>query len=53
MSFEEHLDMVNLLKDDKLAEALVVLDQHIDRTKTTYSNEIEDIAAADSVRGTQ
>ena len=48
MSFAEHRDIVDLLNDGNLAEALVVLDRHIDRTKTTYSNEIEDIAAADS-----
>jgi DNA-binding GntR family transcriptional regulator len=47
MSYQEHQLMHDLLSADKVAEGLAVLDRHIDRTKTTYSNTIEDIAAAD------
>lgn len=47
MSFDEHVDMVDLLARGEVNEAIAVLDRHIARTRTTYSNEIEDIAAAD------
>jgi DNA-binding GntR family transcriptional regulator len=47
MSFQEHQLMHRLLSGGKVGEGLDVLDRHIDRTKTTYSNTIEDIAAAD------
>jgi DNA-binding GntR family transcriptional regulator len=47
MSFEEHGRMVELLRSGDVAGTLLLLDQHIDRTKSTYSNEIEDIAASD------
>jgi DNA-binding GntR family transcriptional regulator len=46
-SFLEHKEIVALLEDSNLSKALNVLDQHIDRTKSTYGAEIEDIAAAD------
>lgn len=46
-SFAEHRDIVERLKRGKVKEALGVLDVHIDRTKTTYSAEIQDIAEAD------
>jgi DNA-binding GntR family transcriptional regulator len=46
-SFEEHLLMVEALRTGDIRSAERILDQHIDRTRTTYSSEIEDIAAAD------
>lgn len=46
-SFEEHVEMIRLLEDSKIDEALSVLEQHIGRTSATYSESIDDIAAAD------
>ncbi|MFO1151734.1 MAG: GntR family transcriptional regulator [Alsobacter sp.] len=46
-SFEEHLLMVEALDKGEIRSAEKILDKHIDRTRTTYSSEIEDIAAAD------
>jgi DNA-binding GntR family transcriptional regulator len=46
-SFEEHEEMLALLGAGDLSTGLAVLDRHIDRTKSTYAAEIEDIAAAD------
>ena len=46
-SYEEHQRMLHLLRDGQLESALAVLDTHIARTKTTYANGVEDIAAAD------
>jgi DNA-binding GntR family transcriptional regulator len=47
-SFEEHVEMLGLVEARDLPSALAVLDRHIDRTKSTYAAEIEDIAAADA-----
>jgi DNA-binding GntR family transcriptional regulator len=47
-SFAEHQEMAELLRRGGLEEALLVLDTHIGRTKTTYAAGIEDIAAADA-----
>jgi DNA-binding GntR family transcriptional regulator len=47
MSYVEHCQLSDLLADGQLSRALDVLDVHIDRTKSTYSAEIEDIAMAD------
>lgn len=49
MSYQEHKLMVEKLAAGDLAGSLAVLDQHIDRTKMTYSSTIEDIAAADRI----
>jgi DNA-binding GntR family transcriptional regulator len=46
-SFAEHVAMVDDIGKGKTAAALSVLRSHIDRTKTTYSTEVDDIAAAD------
>jgi DNA-binding GntR family transcriptional regulator len=46
-SFEEHLLMVDALARGEIRSAERILDRHIDRTRTSYSSEIEDIAAAD------
>ena len=53
MSFQEHKQMVEKLSAGDVAGSLAVLDRHIDRTKTTYSNTIEDIAAADRMTAGQ
>lgn len=47
MSFAEHRQIADLLEKDDLESVLGVLDVHISRTATTYSAEIDDIAAAD------
>lgn len=47
-SFEEHVEMLDLVRARDLDKALVVLDRHIDRTKSTYTDEVADIAEADS-----
>ncbi|HUG63244.1 MAG TPA: GntR family transcriptional regulator [Methylomirabilota bacterium] len=49
-SYDEHVEMLKLLRAGDNASALAVLDRHIDRTKSTYAEEIEDIAAADGLR---
>lgn len=46
-SFHEHRIILDLLGNGDVAASLDVLDQHIDRTKRTYSSTIDDIAAAD------
>lgn len=46
-SFHEHKVILDLLGKGDVAASLDILDQHIDRTKRTYSSTIEDIAAAD------
>jgi DNA-binding GntR family transcriptional regulator len=47
LSYREHRLMVEKLAAGDVAGSLAILDQHIDRTKKTYSSTIEDIAAAD------
>ena len=47
MSFAEHREITRLLGLGAVAKVFGVLDVHIDRTKTTYSAGIEDIAMAD------
>ena len=47
MSFREHRLMVEKLAAGDVIGSLAILDQHIDRTKKTYSSSIQDIAAAD------
>jgi DNA-binding GntR family transcriptional regulator len=46
-SFEEHRDILACLEAGKIDEALQILERHIDRSKTTYAETVEDIAAAD------
>ncbi len=46
-SYVEHCQMLDCLQRDALDEALAVLDVHIDRTKTSYADGVEDIAALD------
>jgi DNA-binding GntR family transcriptional regulator len=46
-SFAEHQEIARLVAEGALDDALEVLDAHIDRTRSTYAQGIEDIAAAD------
>lgn len=46
-SYFEHCQMLDHLRHDALDKALAVLDVHIDRTKSTYADGVEDIAALD------
>lgn len=50
-SFEEHHDILTSLIANDLAKTLKILDRHIERTKTTYAETVEDIAAADKTSG--
>ncbi|MFL5260566.1 MAG: GntR family transcriptional regulator [Hyphomicrobiales bacterium] len=47
-SFEEHRDMLACLEAGRIENALEILDRHIARSKTTYAETVEDIAAADN-----
>jgi DNA-binding GntR family transcriptional regulator len=47
LSYREHCQLRDLIAAGQLANVLDVLDVHIDRTKSTYSAEIDDIAMAD------
>lgn len=49
LSFEEHKRMRDIFRNGDFTDAEVVLGAHIGRTRETYAEEIEDIAAADSV----
>jgi len=51
MSYREHCELSGLIAGGWLTQALDVLDVHIDRTKSTYSAGIEDIAMADKQAG--
>lgn len=46
-SYAEHKHIADCILDDKIDEALKILDTHIARTKLTYASGIDDIAAAD------
>jgi DNA-binding GntR family transcriptional regulator len=50
-SFEEHGEMIRLLENRNIDEAIAILEQHIGRTSATYSESVEDIAAADKSSG--
>lgn len=50
-SYEEHRDILAGLGTGDLARTLDILDRHIERTKTTYAETVEDIAAADNDAG--
>jgi DNA-binding GntR family transcriptional regulator len=46
-SFAEHVEITGMIAAGSPGEALGVLDRHIDRTKSTYGDGVDDIAAAD------
>jgi DNA-binding GntR family transcriptional regulator len=50
LSFEEHGQLRDIFRKGMLEEAERVLVAHIARTRTSYSEEVEDIAAADASR---
>jgi DNA-binding GntR family transcriptional regulator len=50
-SFEEHRDILASIVASDFPKCLKILDQHIERTKTTYAETVEDIAAADKSSG--
>jgi DNA-binding GntR family transcriptional regulator len=50
LSFEEHERIRDILREGSLEEAEAVLLAHIARTRTTYSEEVKDIAALDAAR---
>ena len=50
-SYEEHRDILANLAAGDLPTTLSILDQHIERTKTTYAETVEDIAAVDKSSG--
>jgi DNA-binding GntR family transcriptional regulator len=47
-SFEEHELMLDLVKKRDVKACLTVLDQHIGRTRLTYAESVNDIAAEDA-----
>ncbi|TAN18099.1 MAG: GntR family transcriptional regulator [Rhizobiaceae bacterium] len=51
LSFQEHCRLRDIIRSDNATEARDVLRAHIGRTRETYSLEVEDIAAADSLSG--
>ncbi len=51
LSFEEHIRILEAVREDTLTAASEVLEKHIGRTRRTYSLEVEDIAAADNSVG--
>jgi DNA-binding GntR family transcriptional regulator len=50
-SFEEHRDIMASLAAGDLVNTLEILDRHVERTKSTYAEHVEDIAAADKSSG--
>jgi DNA-binding GntR family transcriptional regulator len=51
LSFREHCRLRDIIRSGDATEARDVLRAHIGRTRETYSLEVEDIAAADSLSG--
>jgi DNA-binding GntR family transcriptional regulator len=48
LSYEEHKQILDAIQREQEDEVLAILDRHIERTRTAYTGNIEDIAAADS-----
>jgi DNA-binding GntR family transcriptional regulator len=49
LSYREHVRLRDVFRDGTMDQVGVILGEHIGRTRQTYAEEIEDIAAADSV----
>lgn len=49
-SFDEHQRLRDIFAKGTIDEAEAVLSAHIERTRTTYAEEVDDIAAADALR---
>jgi DNA-binding GntR family transcriptional regulator len=47
MSYEEHKQILDAIRRGHDSEIMSILDKHIDRTRSAYTRNIEDIAAAD------
>ena len=47
MSYEEHKQILSAIQRKRDKEIMSILDKHIERTRTAYTRNIEDIAAAD------
>lgn len=47
MSYEEHRQILEAIRREKENEVMAILDRHIERTRSAYTRNIEDIAAAD------
>ncbi|MCV0426987.1 MAG: FCD domain-containing protein, partial [Roseibium sp.] len=48
LSMQEHKAILDAFRNGSVDETVRILNQHIDRTRTTYTAEITDIAVADS-----
>ena len=49
MSYEEHKQILQSIQRKRDKELIPILDKHIERTRSAYTRNIEDIAAADRV----
>jgi DNA-binding GntR family transcriptional regulator len=49
MSYEEHKQILHAIQCKRDKELIPILDKHIERTRSAYTRNIEDIAAADRV----
>jgi len=49
MSYEEHKQILQAIQRKRDKELIPILDKHIERTRSAYTRNIEDIAAADRV----
>ncbi len=49
MSYEEHKQILEAIRHRRESEVMAILDQHIERTRSAYTRNIEDIAEADRV----
>lgn len=47
-SYEEHVQLRDVIRRGTLEEAKKILAEHIERTRCSYAEEVEDVAAADS-----
>jgi DNA-binding GntR family transcriptional regulator len=47
MSYQEHKQILRAIEDKRDKELMSILDKHIERTRSAYTRNIEDIAAAD------
>ncbi len=50
LSFEEHIALRDVFVDGTQAQIIKILQAHIGRTRETYAESVEDIAAADAVK---
>jgi DNA-binding GntR family transcriptional regulator len=51
MSHEEHKKILAAIRREEEREVMAILDRHIERTRSAYTRNIEDIAAADRASG--